>query len=59
LTNIAAGKPGVIQNHSTSLDGVLASGSYWWLVSFGKFTGWAPEEDLLRYTPVGIDNLIQ
>ena len=59
LTNIPAGKAGVIQNHSTSLDGVLASGSYWWLVSFGKFTGWAPEEILLRYNPVGIDNLIQ
>ncbi len=40
---------GVVQESLSDLDGVLAKGSYWWSVRFGKTNGWVPEGALLPY----------
>ena len=43
---------GVFQAHSNQLNGVLATGSYWWLASFGGITGWVKEIRLYGGRPV-------
>lgn len=40
---------GVVQDSLNDLDGVLAKGSYWWSVRFGKTSGWVVEEALQAY----------
>jgi len=34
---------GIVVPHINGLDGVLAKGTYWWKVGFGKTVGWVPE----------------
>jgi hypothetical protein len=46
LAEIAPNTVGMIEAHFNGLDGVLAQGSYWWLVSFGGVSGWVAEENL-------------
>jgi hypothetical protein len=43
---------GVFQSHSNQMNGVLATGDYWWKVSFGGLTGWVREGDLYGAAPV-------
>jgi hypothetical protein len=40
---------GVVQDSLGDLDGVLAKGSFWWSVRFGKTDGWVPEGALQPY----------
>jgi len=43
---------GIFQDHSNKLNGVLATGDYWWKASFGSLTGWVKESDLYGGGPV-------
>jgi PKD repeat protein len=43
---------GVFQDHSNKLNGVLATGDYWWKASFDGLTGWVKESDLYGGSPV-------
>ncbi len=43
---------GVFQDHSKPLNGVLATGDYWWKASFGSLTGWVKESKLYGGGPV-------
>ena len=40
---------GVVQDSLGDLDGVLAKGSFWWSIRFGKTDGWVPEGALQPY----------
>ena len=40
---------GVVQDSLNDLDGVLAKGSFWWSVRFGRTDGWVPQEVLIPY----------
>jgi hypothetical protein len=51
LSTIPANAQGTIQAHFNNLDGVLATGSYWWKVAFGGVVGWVPEEALTSQAP--------
>jgi len=43
---------GVFQDHSNRLNGVLATGDYWWKASYGGITGWVKEGFLYGGSPV-------
>lgn len=43
---------GVFLEHSNQLNGVLATGDYWWKASIGGFTGWVKESKLWGSRPV-------
>jgi PKD repeat protein len=43
---------GVFQDHSNQLNGVLATGDYWWKASYDGLTGWVKESDLWGGSPV-------
>ena len=43
---------GVFQDHPKQLNGVLATGDYWWVASFGDLTGWVAESKLVGGGPV-------
>jgi hypothetical protein len=51
LSTIPANSQGTIQAHFNNLDGVLATGSYWWKVAFDGVVGWVPEEALTSQAP--------
>lgn len=40
---------GRVKLHANGLDGILAKGTYWWLVDFDGKQGWVNEQDILRY----------
>jgi uncharacterized protein YgiM (DUF1202 family) len=45
--SVDAGKEGVVLPHERNLNGVFATGSFWWKVDFGGgLVGWVPEEAL-------------
>ncbi len=44
--DVREGDEGTILAHEHSLEGVLSTGSYWWLVDFDGKTGWAREDSL-------------
>jgi hypothetical protein len=46
LATVQAGTNGVILDHLTHLNGVLAKGSYWWKVLLNGIEGWVTEESL-------------
>ncbi len=56
ITSVGVGSIGMIVDHFTALDGVLAKGDYWWYVDFNNVTGWVREPDLLPLTPVNLGN---
>ena len=37
----------MILEHFNNLNGVLAKGSFWWMVSIEGNVGWVPEEALI------------
>jgi hypothetical protein len=43
---VAPATPGVILEDAAGLNGVLASGSYWWKVTFAGVVGWVSQENL-------------
>ena len=47
LGTLAPNSQGVILEHHNHLNGVLASGEYWWKVSFGNLAGWVSEAQLV------------
>ena len=47
LATAAPGSQGVILEHFNNLNGVLAKGSFWWMVSIEGNVGWVPEEALI------------
>jgi hypothetical protein len=51
LSVLSAGTEGVIVEHGAGLNGVLATGSYWWKVGFGGTVGWVAEEALSSLVP--------
>ena len=46
LATLPPGSVGQIQPHTNGLNGVLATGSYWWRADFGGLTGWIAEQEL-------------
>jgi len=46
LATVQAGTSGVILDHLTHLNGVLAKGSYWWKVLLNGIEGWVTEQSL-------------
>ncbi|MBN2551031.1 MAG: phosphodiester glycosidase family protein [Anaerolineales bacterium] len=46
LTSLLPGSQGVILDHLSGLNGVLAKGAYWWKVAFGEWVGWVSEDVL-------------
>jgi hypothetical protein len=51
LTTVPTNTQGTIQAHFNNLEGVLATGSYWWKVAFDGVVGWVPEEALTSQAP--------
>jgi hypothetical protein len=56
IASVGVGTVGVIVDHFSALDGVLAKGDYWWYVDFDNVTGWVREPDLLALTPISLGN---
>ena len=50
LGEISAGQQGSILEHANGLNGVFATGSYWWKSEFGDMVGWIRQIDL-TFTP--------
>jgi hypothetical protein len=47
LVSLPASTEGIVVEHANRLNGVLAKGSFWWMVAFGDIAGWVPEEALV------------
>lgn len=47
LAPLAVRARGVIADHLSPLNGVLATGAFWWKLTVGEVTGWAPQDVLL------------
>ncbi len=45
--DVRAGQVGTVLSHPHGLEGVMATGQYWWLVDFQGRIGWAPQDKLL------------
>jgi hypothetical protein len=56
VATAGAGLAGVIVDHFSALDGVLAKGDHWWYVDFNDYSGWVREPDLLNLSPVRLGN---
>lgn len=50
-TALSGGEQGVVLTHD--MNGVLATGQYWWLCDIGGVEGWVSETSLLGLTAVG------
>lgn len=48
LAPLSARARGVIVEHLSPLNGVLATGAFWWKVTVAGLTGWVPQDVLLR-----------
>jgi hypothetical protein len=51
IGTISSGSVGEVAAHAGGLNGVLATGEYWWKVAFMGVTGWTPESALEPYLP--------
>jgi hypothetical protein len=51
LTTIPANSNGVILDHLNDLEGVLAKGEFWWMVSINDIQGWLPESSITFAAP--------
>lgn len=56
LAEVGPGSVGVVLDHFSPLDGVLATGDYWWFVDFNNATGWVSERALKNLTFVLLGN---
>ena len=45
---LAPATTGVVLENTAGLDGVFASGKYWWMVELGGMTGWVDQAKLSR-----------
>jgi len=57
LAQVPAGALGSVVKHYNNLDGVLATGSYWWKVAMKKAVGWIKEDALQIAKPGWFDFL--
>ena len=51
IATVEEGTAGQVVDHSNQLNGVRATGSYWWKVQFGDIVGWVADESLAGSGP--------
>lgn len=51
IATIPGNTSGLILDHLNDLEGVLAKGEFWWMVSINGFQGWLPESSITFAAP--------
>jgi len=52
IADLPVNSSGTIVEHANKLNGIFATGAFWWKASFGGLIGWI-REDALPYVPAG------